>query len=143
MTDGDKVVNYSHIGYWFLTALFCFAMGAAGIMNLIGVEAQQEAMASLSYPNYLMTILGVAKVAGVIALLVPGMPLLKEWAYAGFTFDLLGASASHAFSQHTIPEMVVPLVVLAIAAGSYFLRPADRRIPSHQSVTSSLRTENQ
>ena len=128
----------SQIAYWILTALFCFAMGAAGIMNLMGVQAQQEAMASLSYPNYLMTILGVAKVAGVIALLIPGAPFFKEWAYAGFTFDLLGASASHAFSQHSIPEIVVPLVVLAVAAGSYWLRPADRRVLSPQPDTSPL-----
>ena len=131
-------MKYSQIAYWILTALFCFAMGAAGIMNLMGVEAQKEAMASLSYPNYLMTILGVAKVAGVIALLIPGVPLLKEWAYAGFTFDLLGASASHAFSQHSIPEIVVPLVVLVVAAGSYWLRPPDRRLLSQQSDTSPV-----
>ncbi|MEL7500697.1 MAG: DoxX family protein [Planctomycetota bacterium] len=128
-------MSYSQVAYWVLTGLFCFAMGAAGVMNLMGVESQQEAMAKLSYPSYLMTILGVAKVAGVVALLMPKMPLLKEWAYAGFTFDLLGASASHAFSQHSIPEIVVPLVVLGVAAGSYLLRPDDRRVPSPQSST--------
>lgn len=121
-------MNKTQIGYWILTSLFCLAMGAAGVMNLMGVEAQQEAMANLGYPAYLMTILGVAKVAGVIALLIPRMPLLKEWAYAGFTFDLLGASASHALSNHSVPEIVVPMVVLGIAFGSWWLRPAGRRL---------------
>ena len=88
-------MNGKQIGYWFLTGLFCLAMGAAGVLNLIRFEGQQEAMRSLGYPVYLMTILGVAKVLGVIALWIPRTPLLKEWAYAGFTFDLLGASASH------------------------------------------------
>ncbi len=130
-------MKYSQVAYWVLTTLFCFAMGVAGIMNLIGVEAQQEALSSLSYPSYLMKILGVAKVAGVIALLIPGVPLLKEWAYAGFTFDLLGASASHAFSQHSIPEIVTPLVVLVVATGSYWLRPVDRQLLHHQQPDTS------
>ena len=56
-------------------------------MNLLRVELRQEAMANLGDPMYLMTILGVAKILGVIALLAPRLPLLKEWAYAGFTFD--------------------------------------------------------
>ena len=85
------------IGYWLATGLFCVAMAAGGTMNLLRVEPQQVAMAELGYPDSLMTILGVAKILGVIALFAPGFPLLKEWAYAGFTFDLLGASASHAF----------------------------------------------
>ena len=78
------------IGYWLATALFCLAMTAGGMMNLMRADMQKEAMTALGYPDYLMTILGVAKMLGVIALLIPGVPLLKEWAYAGFTFDLLG-----------------------------------------------------
>ena len=116
------------IAYWAVTALFCFAMTASGTMNLLRVEQMKESITALGYPEYLMTILGVAKVLGVIALLIPGAPLLKEWAYAGFTFDLLGASASHAFVGDPIAETIVPLVVLGIAAASYFLRPATRRL---------------
>ena len=131
-------MNKTLIGYWILASIFCLAMTAGGVMNLIRFEAQQEAMTNLGYPVYLMTILGVAKIAGVVALLIPGMPLLKEWAYAGFTFDLLGASASHAFVGDPAPQIITPLVLLAIAAGSYWLRPADRRILSQQPDTSPL-----
>ncbi|MEM1071015.1 MAG: DoxX family protein [Planctomycetota bacterium] len=116
------------IAYWAVTGLFCLAMTASGTMNLMGVEPMKEAITSLGYPEYLMKILGVAKLLGVFALLCPGLPLLKEWAYAGFTFDLIGASASHAFSEHAFAEVITPLVVLAIAAASYFLRPVSRRI---------------
>jgi hypothetical protein len=116
------------IGYWFLTGIICLAMGAGGTMNLMRVEVQKEAITALGYPEYLMTILGVAKILGVIALLIPCVPLLKEWAYAGFTFDLLGVSASHAFVGDPIAETIVPLVVLAIAVGSYYLRPQSRRL---------------
>ena len=131
-------MNKTLIGYWILASIFCLAMTAGGVMNLIRFEAQQEAMTNLGYPVYLMTILGVAKIAGVVALLIPGMPLLKEWAYAGFTFDLLGASASHAFVGDPAPEIITPLVLLAIAAGSYWLRPPDKRLLSQQSDTSPL-----
>ncbi len=116
------------IGYWVLTGLFCLAMGAGGTMNLIRAEVQKDAMTALGYPEYLMTILGVAKILGVIALLIPGVPLLKEWAYAGFTFDLLGAAASHTFVGDPIAETIVPLVVLAIGISAYFLRPPSRRL---------------
>ena len=121
-------MNRKAAGYWLVTVLFCFAMAASGAMNLLRAEQMKESITALGYPEYLMTILGVAKILGVIALLIPRAPLLKEWAYAGFTFDLLGASASHAFAEHSLPEVIVPLVVLAIAAASYVLRPLDRRI---------------
>ena len=97
-------------------------------MNLLRVELRQEAMANLGDPMYLMTILGVAKILGVIALLAPRLPLLKEWAYAGFTFDMLGAAASHAFVGDSPAEIVTPLVVLAIAIASYCLRPPKRKL---------------
>ena len=124
-------MNKRQIAYWLLTGLFCLAMGTAGVLNLIRFEGQQEAMKSLGYPVYLMSILGIAKVLGVVALLIPKSPMLKEWAYAGFTFDLLGASASHGFAGHAIPEIIVPLFALAVLAGSYFLRPASRRLHFH------------
>ena len=103
-------------------------MTLGGISNLMRVEAQQVAMAGLGYPAYLMTILGVAKIAGIVALLIPGTPLLKEWAYAGFAFDLLGASASHAFSGHGFLQIFAPLFVLLFAIASYSLRPGSRRL---------------
>ena len=116
------------IGYWLATGLFCAAMAAGGTMNLMRAEVQKESISALGYPEYLMTILGVAKLLGVVALLMPRFPLLKEWAYAGFTFDLLGASASHAFVRDPTMETALPLIILGIAAASYFLRPASRRL---------------
>lgn len=97
-------------------------------MNLLRAELQKESMVALGYPEYLMTILGTAKLLGVVALLMPRFPLLKEWAYAGFTFDLLGASASHAFARDPPIETALPLIILGIAAASYVLRPASRRL---------------
>ena len=130
-------MNKRLIGYWLATALFCLAMTAGGIMNLMRAEMQKEAMAALGYPDYLMTILGVAKMLGVIALFIPGVPLLKEWAYAGFTFDLLGAAVSHGFVGDALAEIVMPLVILGIAAASYSLRPPTRRLQLIANVSSS------
>lgn len=122
-------MNKRLIAYWLATGLFCLAFAAGGASNLLRDDEQREEMAALGYPDYLMTILGAAKIMGVIALVVPGRPLLKEWAYAGFTFDLLGAAASHAFVRHGPGEIAAPIILLVIGAVSYGMRPAARRIP--------------
>ena len=132
-------MSKQNTGYWIATGLFCLAMTAGGTMNLLRADIQKESIGALGYPEYLMTILGVAKLLGVIALLIPGAPLLKEWAYAGFTFDLLGAAASHAFVGDAAMEIMLPLIILGISAVSYWLRPSSRRLrpvaPSQEAAT--------
>lgn len=125
-------MNKRVIAYWLTTMLFCLAMTSGGALNLLRAEIQKESIQALGYPEYLMTILGVAKLLGVIALLMPGVPLLKEWAYAGFTFDLLGAAASHAFVGDPAIEVLLPLIILSIAAASYWLRPPSRRLLANE-----------
>jgi hypothetical protein len=114
--------------YWGLTGLFCAAFTAGGLAHVTRAEAMAESMAALGFPLYVMSILGVAKLLGVVALLVPGQPFLKEWAYAGFAFDLLGAIASHLFAGDPASSVVPPIGLLLIGAGSYHLRPASRRL---------------
>ncbi len=121
-------MNRREIGYWIATGLFCLIFIGGGASHLLRADTMVEGVASLGFPIYLTTILGIAKLSGVAALLAPGFPLLKEWAYAGFTFNLLGASASHAFVGHPVSEIVTPLIILAIGAASYALRPAARRV---------------
>lgn len=116
------------VAYWIATGVFCAVLGSSGFMHLLRVDFVAAAMAHLGYPAYVPTILGSAKLLGVAALLAPGRPLLKEWAYAGFAFNLLGATASHAFAGDPIGETVRPLVVCAIGYASYALRPPDRRL---------------
>ena len=106
------------IAYWITTGLFCTAFLVGGASHLLRTEAMVEGVTSLGYPVYLTTILGVAKLLGVAALLTPGMPLLKEWAYAGFTFDLLGATASHGFSGDPIAMSLPPVALLLVGAAS-------------------------
>src|SRR5690606_1692192 len=82
------------VAYWVCTGLFCAAMVAGGVQDLLHTQSVVELFNSLGYPMHLATILGVWKLLGAAALLAPKLPRVKEWAYAGFAFDLTGASAS-------------------------------------------------
>ena len=100
--------------YWVVTGLFCAAFAFGGSGHLFRAERMVEGMSTLGYPLYVMTILGVAKLLGVAALLAPRYPLLKEWAYAGFAFDLLGALASHIFVGDPPSTWVGPVGLLIV-----------------------------
>jgi uncharacterized membrane protein len=118
----------STIAYWLCTGLFCLMFAFSGTGHLLRLEQFAEGIVSLGYPAYLLSILGAAKILGAAALIVPARPLLKEWAYAGFTFNLLGATASHIFAGDPVAETVRPAVVLCLGWASYLLRPAERRL---------------
>jgi hypothetical protein len=112
-------------GYWMSTGVIALAFGMGGLAYLAGSEMQLKGMAELGYPAYFVTILGVCKVLGAVAIVAPGFARLKEWAYAGIAFDLIAAAASHAAVGHSNGKIIAPLVVLAIAAVSW--RLADGR----------------
>jgi uncharacterized membrane protein YphA (DoxX/SURF4 family) len=114
------------IGYWVTTALVAFAIGSGGAAQLAHMPANVEGMTHLGYPAYLLTILGAWKVAGTVAVLAPGLPRLKEWAYAGIFFDLTGAAASHAASGDVVWHIVAPAVLAVLTVASWALRPPSR-----------------
>jgi uncharacterized membrane protein YphA (DoxX/SURF4 family) len=118
------------IGYWAATGLVAFAFLAGGAADASGSPQVLEGMRHLGYPAYFATILGVWKVLGGAALVAPGLPRIKEWAYAGIVFDLTGAVVSHAASGDAAGKMMAPIVLLALAAASYALRPERRRLPA-------------
>ncbi len=119
-------MNAKTIIYWITTILVSAAMGLAAFQYLSHAPKMILAFAALGYPAYFPNILGVFKALGVIALLAPRFALLKEWAYAGFTFTFIGAFASH-FAMGQSKEAVAPIVMLVLLAVSYLLRPASRR----------------
>ena len=100
-------------------------------------------MHHLGYPLYFASILGVWKLLGAIAIVVPGFPRLKEWAYAGFCFDLTAAALSHAAVGDTTGDIVAPLVFLALVFASWALRPASRTLaePAGRGRASAARTD--
>lgn len=108
------------IAYWTVTILFALGMLQSGIVQLIQSEGSRELMALLGYPMYVQTILGIAKILGAVVVVLKTFKTLKEWAYAGFAFDLIGASASGAFIGEIL-VVIVPLVYLAVMFLSYFL----------------------
>jgi uncharacterized membrane protein YphA (DoxX/SURF4 family) len=118
------------ISTWLVVAI----MGLSGIAYLLRLEHFAASTRELGYPAYLMTILAVAKLLGVTALLVPRFDRLKEWAYAGFTFNLLGAAWSHtAVGQYD--HAALALLWLGVLATSYLsLRKLRHLQGNHQDL---------
>jgi hypothetical protein len=105
--------------YWAITAPFLITMLMAAIALLSGVEANVEGIIQLGYPVYVCKILGFAKLLGGIAIFQNRFKTIKEWAYAGYTFNLLGASASHAFAGDSFAKIIVPIFILVMVCLSY------------------------
>jgi len=114
------------IAYWVTTVFGPASFVIGGIIGLTrGAEMLSE-LAHLGYPSYFSTILGAWKLVGAIAIVVPRFPRLKEWAYAGFFFDLTGAAFSHASAGDGAGTILAPLVFLALVGASWILRPESR-----------------
>jgi hypothetical protein len=127
--------------YWIATVWLSLGMVSTGIVQLLKAKGGGgspapggiEAMAHLGYPAYLLTILGIWKILGVVALLIPKFPILKEWAYAGFFFAMSGAVYSHIATGDPGKELFPSFLLIALILVSWFFRPADRRIiPAYQ-----------
>lgn len=105
--------------YWVFNGLFCFMMGGSAIPDVLCSEVAVKGMhQDLGYPLYFLPLIGVAKLLGVIAILVPGFPKIKEWAYAGFAFDLIGATISIIAAGGTPDQwgfMVLPLSMFLLS----------------------------
>lgn len=114
--------------YWSFTGLLVAWLVAGGVFDVVHAKAAVGLLATLGYPAYVCTILGPCKLLAVAALLDPRTRLLREWAYAGITFDTLGAFISHLEVKDSFASAAAPLLMLAFAAGSYMLRPAKFRM---------------
>lgn len=130
------------VAYWCATVVFCLVLGFSGASHFLHSEFMVENMTSLGYPAYVMTIIGGFKLLGVVALGMPRMPLLKEWAYAGFTFNLVGATLSHIYSGEPPSHWIRPLAVLGFGVASYLLRPASRRLAESPVVANVVPAES-
>ena len=117
-TGNQKTVR---ILYWSLTVLFALAMFMDGIAGVMLEKTGQEIMRHLGYPIYAMIIFGIAKILGVIALLQTKFKTIKEWAFAGFTINFIGAFASRAFVHDEVSLLVPPVVMLAVLFSLYAL----------------------
>ena len=123
------------VAYWISTALFALAMSGSASMNLMRTPELLAAMARLGFPAWFPIWLGAWKLAGVLVLLAPGLPRLKEWATAGFTISLTSAAAAHLFTGDPWTDAIAPLVMLSLGLASWALRPPSRRLPASSGST--------
>jgi uncharacterized membrane protein YphA (DoxX/SURF4 family) len=125
MTKRNKII------YWIATIWLALGMFSTGAVQLIKGKEGPAGVASvthLGYPVYLLTILGVWKVVGAAAVLVPKFPLVKEWAYAGFFFIMSGAIFSHIAVGDSIKEIFPSLLLLVLTVVSWYFRPANKKV---------------
>jgi len=129
MTMRNKII------FWVATLWLSSGMLATGVLQLFKMKAEgavsppgAEGIAHLGYPLYFLTILGIWKILGVLAVLVPRRPLVKEWAYAGFFFTMSGAIFSHVAVGDPLKELFPSLLLLVLTVVSWYFRPADRKI---------------
>lgn len=131
MTKRNKII------YWIATLWLALGMVSTGLVQLFRMEAEGAVappgvygIKYLGYPVYFLTILGVWKMLGGIAVLIPKFPLLKEWAYAGFFFAMSGAVISHIVSGDSVKDLLPPLLLLILTVVSWYFRPENRKIIS-------------
>lgn len=121
-----KKVN--KIIYWVSTIWLCFGMAFSGVLQIKQTDEERQLFDSLHYPHYFMVLLGIWKLLGVIAVLVPKFPLVKEWAYTGFFLAMSGAAVSHIVMGTPTTELIGPILTLILIIISWKFRPADRRL---------------
>jgi uncharacterized membrane protein YphA (DoxX/SURF4 family) len=114
------------IAYWVTTVLVAAELAVGGVWDIMRIPYVRTAIEHLGYPSYFLVILGLWKVAGAAALLVPRFPRLKEWAYAGTFFNYTGALASHWVVGDGVDIGLIVLVGVLVA--SWSLRPSARRL---------------
>ncbi len=131
MTKRNKII------YWISTLWLSLGMVATGLVQLLKMPADGQisppgiyGIMHLGYPVYFLTLLGISKILGVIAVLSPKFPLLKEWAYAGFFFIMSGSIYSHIAVGDPATELFPSLLLLVLTVVSWYFRPTGRKLVS-------------
>lgn len=121
MTKARKII------YWIATVWLALGMTSSAIVQLMRIPEGVEGVTHLGYPAYLLTILGVWKILGVVAILAPKFPLVKEWAYVGFFFVTSGALVSHITMGDPVSEIFPAVLLMILTVVSWYLRPESRK----------------
>ncbi|MFH6936953.1 DoxX family protein [Flavobacterium sp. FlaQc-30] len=121
MSKRNKII------YWIATLWLALGMTATGIVQLLKIKDETEMITRLGYPLYFLTLLGVWKLLGVIAILIPKFSLLKEWTYAGFFFAMTGAVFSHFAVGDSAKDYFGPILLIVLTIVSWYFRPAERK----------------
>ena len=127
MSKTNKII------YWVATIWLSLGMLSTGAVQLIKAKEGQggaDMITHLGYPLYLLTLLGIWKILGVLVILVPKFPLVKEWAYAGLFFVMTGAIFSHIATGDPFTAMLPALLLIVLIAASWYFRPVNRKLIS-------------
>jgi uncharacterized membrane protein YphA (DoxX/SURF4 family) len=122
MKKRDKII------YWVATVWLSLGMVSTGVVQLLQGKQEVDFITQLGYPAYFLIILGIWKILGVVAVLLPKYPLLKEWAYAGFFFAMSGAIFSHFANGDDAKEFFGPTLLLLLTVVSWYFRPQERKL---------------
>jgi len=122
MKRRDKII------YWVATLWLSLGMVSTGLVQLLQLEAELQKMNALGYAPYFLSIIGIWKLLGVVAVLLPKFALLKEWAYAGFFFLMSGAIFSHLAVGDAAVNYFGPVLLLVLTVVSWYFRPDDRKL---------------
>jgi uncharacterized membrane protein len=137
MTGREKIAKVESspiarkVAYWTVTVLLAFSIALSGIGQLLRYGGNVDLVTDIGFPLYITSILGAWKLLGVIAIMIPGFPRLKEWAYGGIFFLMTGAALSHAFANDYGDggfHVILPLFYAALGIASWALRPRNRRL---------------
>ncbi len=110
-----------NIAFWICTVLVFGPVGFGSIFETISAADSVKIFTALGYPAYLVPFLGFAKILAIVVIVIPGYPRLKEWAYAGFAFDVLGALYSNIALGRSFPELIFIILPIVFLAASYVL----------------------
>ena len=124
-----RAARWRPAAYWLATAPVVAELALGGSWDIARIPYVRGLVTHLGYPLYFLTLLGIWKILGAAALLIPGRPVLKEWAYAGAFFTYTGAMVSHLATGYALSETGVLAVMTVLTAASWALRPAGRRLP--------------
>jgi hypothetical protein len=122
MTKRNRII------YWVATVWLALGMLSTGFVQLIKMEDEVNRLSQLGYEDYILTLLGIWKILGVVAILIPKFPLLKEWAYAGFFFIMSGALFSHVAMGSDVKDFFGPALLLVLTVVSWYFRPSERKL---------------
>ena len=122
MTKRNRII------YWVATIWLALGMTSTAIVQLIQLDEEVTNFTTIGFPIYLMTLIGVLKLLGVMVILLPKLPLLKEWAYAGFFFTMLGATYAHLAVNDDPISLFGPILLCALTLLSWYFRPLDRKL---------------
>ncbi len=128
------MIKRNKIIYWIATLWLSLGMISSGLVQLLRMKEEVDMMAHLGYPLYFLTILGVWKMLGVITVLIPTFPVVKEWAYAGFFLAMSGAVISHIVLGDPAKELFGPALLIVLTVASWYFRPANRKLISVNKV---------